>query len=64
MKSITIHGIAIQADCLGKGDKAEADQLINAINEAIGGLNSNPQVLGAGSLMQRQIEVVEEEDTP
>jgi len=59
---ITITGLSIQADVLGEGDKAEAGQLIDAVNTAIAGMNSNPHIFGAGDIDESQIQVELTED--
>ena len=60
MKTITITGLSISADVLGEGDKQEAMQLVDAINQAIGGLNSNPQIFGGNDIDDSQITVESE----
>ena len=62
MRTITINGLSIQADVLGSGDRGEAMEAIDAINVAIAGLSSNPQVLGANNIDDSQISVVGDSD--
>ena len=62
MKVMTITGIAIQVDVLGSGDEDEAKDAVNAINEAIGRLNGQPRILGAGDIDKDCIDVEDEEE--